>query len=211
MKELLKGWNTIPNWLTYLRIVLVPVFAVLFYKGYIAAALIVLAVSGLSDFFDGKIARRFNMVSDLGKLIDPVADKLTEITIAVLFFLKFREGEGLIKTFSWIFLIFIIKEFLMVAFGAFMLSIGLRPSAAEIWGKAATMVFYLVMIAIVMFGPGVGLLAKYWTIPDLPLLIMVIVSAVLTVVAFIGYIPSSAKQILDKIKSKKADNSGAKV
>lgn len=204
MKELLKGWNTIPNWLTYLRIVLVPVFAVLFRKGYIAAALIVLAVSGLSDFFDGKIARRFNMVSDLGKLIDPVADKLTEITIAVLFFLMFREGEGLIKTFSWIFLVFIIKEFVMVAFGALMLAMGLRPSAAEIWGKASTMVFYLVMIFIVMFGPGVGLLSKYWTIPDLPLLIMVIVSAVLTVIAFIGYIPSSAKQILGKINSKKS-------
>lgn len=202
MKDLLKGWNTIPNWLTYLRIVLVPIFAVLFYKGYIAASLIVLAVSGLSDFFDGKIARRFNMVSDLGKLIDPVADKMTEITIAVLFFLKFRQGEGLIKTFSWIFLVFIVKEFVMVAFGALMLAMGLRPSAAEIWGKASTMVFYLVMIFIVMFGPGVGLLAKYWTIPDLPLLIMVIVSAVLTVVAFIGYIPSTAKQILGRNKSK---------
>lgn len=202
MKELLKGWNTIPNWLTYLRIVLVPVFAVLFYNNHIGAALIVLAVSGLSDFFDGKIARRFNMVSDLGKLIDPVADKLTEITIAVLFFLRFREGEGLIKTFSWIFLIFIIKEFVMVAFGALMLAMGLRPSAAEIWGKASTMVFYLVMIAIVMFGPGVGLLTKFWTIPDLPLLIMVIISAVLTVVAFIGYIPSTYKQIMGKIKSK---------
>lgn len=202
MKDLLKGWNTIPNWLTYLRIVLVPVFAVLFYKGYIAASLIALAVSGLSDFFDGKIARRFNMVSDLGKLIDPVADKMTEITIAVLFFLKFRQGEGLIKTFSWIFLVFIVKEFVMVAFGALMLAMGLRPSAAEIWGKASTMVFYLVMIFIVMFGPGVGLLAKYWTIPDLPLLIMVIVSAVLTVIAFIGYIPSTAKQILGRNKSK---------
>ena len=203
-KDLFSNWRTVPNLLSFLRILMVPAFAVLFNRGEYLWAVAVLALSGLSDFFDGKIARRFNMVSDLGKLIDPIADKLTEITIAVLFFLTFREGEGLIKTFSWIFLIFIIKELLMVIFGAFMLAIGLRPSAAEIWGKAATMVFYLVMIAIVMFGPGVGLLAKYWTIPDTPLLIMVIVSAVLTVVAFIGYIPSSAKQIIDKLKSKKA-------
>ncbi len=204
MKELLKGWNTIPNWLTYLRIVLVPVFAVLFLKGYIAAALIVLAVSGLSDFFDGKIARRFNQVSDLGKIIDPIADKLTEITIAVIFYITFSNGEGLIKTFSWIFLVFIIKELVMVLFGAFMLAIGLRPCAAEIWGKASTMVFYLVMIIIVMFAPQVGLLKDFWTIPDKPLLCLVILSAVLTVVAFIGYIPSTAKQIIGKFKNKES-------
>lgn len=204
MKELLKGWNTIPNWLSYIRIALIPVFAVLFYKGYVGWAMLVLGLSGLSDFFDGKIARKFNQVSDLGKIIDPVADKLTQITIAIMFYIEFRtSSEEIIKTFSWVFLIFVIKEFVMVFFGGLMLAMGLRPAAAEIYGKAATMVFYLVMIAIVMFGPDIGFLKEYWTIPDVAMLVLVIVSAVLTVVAFCSYLPSAAKQIIGKIKSRK--------
>ena len=204
MKELLKGWNTIPNWLSYIRIALIPVFAVLFYKGYVGWAMLVLGLSGLSDFLDGKIARKFNQVSDLGKIIDPVADKLTQITIAIMFYIEFRtSSEELIKTFSWVFLVFVIKEFVMVFFGGLMLAMGLRPAAAEIYGKAATMVFYRVMIAIVMFGPDIGFLKEYWTIPDVAMLVLVIVSAVLTVVAFCSYLPSAAKQIIGKIKSRK--------
>ena len=111
MKELLKGWNTIPNWLSYIRIALIPVFAVLFYKGYVGWAMLVLGFSGLSDFLDGKIARKFNQVSDLGKIIDPVADKLTQITIAIMFYIEFRtSSEELIKTFSWVFLIFVVRH-----------------------------------------------------------------------------------------------------
>ncbi len=204
MKELFKDWNTIPNWLSYIRIVLIPVFAVLFYNGYEISALIILVLSGLTDFFDGKIARKFNQVSDLGKLLDPVADKLTQITLAIVFYLEFKNSSvELINTFSWVFLIFVIKEVVMVAFGGFMLLIGLRPVAAEIVGKAATMVFYLVMIFIVMFGPEVGVISHLWTIPDKALLVMVIISAVLTVLAFLSYIPSTVKQFIAKIKDKK--------
>lgn len=202
MKELLKDWNTIPNWLSYIRIVLIPVFAVLFYKGYVGWALLVLALSGLSDFFDGKIARKFNQVSDLGKIIDPVADKLTQITIAVMFYIQFRQSsDELINTFSWVFLVFVVKELVMVLFGGLMLLMNLRPSAAVIYGKAATMAFYLVMIVIVMFGPDVGFLSKYWVLPDKVMLALVVISAVMTVIAFIGYLPSSAKQIIGKLKN----------
>ncbi len=204
MKGLFKDWNTIPNWLSYIRIALIPVFAVLFYNGYEIWALIILVFSGLTDFFDGKIARKFNQVSDLGKLLDPVADKLTQITLAIVFYLEFKNSSvELINTFSWVFLVFVIKEIVMVAFGGFMLLIGLRPVAAEIVGKAATMVFYLVMILIVMFAPEVGVINKLWTIPDMLLLVMVIISAILTVLAFLSYIPSTIKQFIAKIKDKK--------
>ena len=201
MKELLKDWNTIPNWLSYLRIVLVPVFAVLFLKGYIGWALIVLAISGLSDFFDGKIARKYNQVSELGKIIDPVADKLTQITIAVLFYIYFKNSTvDLIKTFSWVFLIFVIKEFVMVVFGGLMLLLDMRPGAAEIWGKAATMVFYIVMIVIVLFGPQIGVLKSVFVLPDIVLLILVIISALMTVTAFLGYLPGTFKMFKEKYK-----------
>lgn len=201
MKELLKDWNTIPNWLSYLRIVLVPVFAVLFLKEHIGWALIVLAISGLSDFFDGKIARKFNQVSELGKIIDPVADKLTQITIAVLFYIYFKNSTvDLIKTFSWVFLIFVIKELVMVVFGGLMLLLDMRPGAAEIWGKAATMVFYIVMIVIVLFGPQIGVLKSVFVLPDIVLLILVIISALMTVIALLGYLPVTYKMFKEKYK-----------
>lgn len=73
----LKDWKTIPNIISIVRILLIPIFALLFYKGNTFAAVIILAVSGLSDLIDGKIARKYNQVSNLGKILDPVADKLT--------------------------------------------------------------------------------------------------------------------------------------
>lgn len=205
IKTLLKDWNTIPNWLSYIRIALIPVFAVLFYNDHEVVALIVLVVSGSTDFFDGKLARKLNQVSDLGKLLDPVADKLTQITLAVVFYLEFRNSTvELINTFSWVFLIFVIKELVMVVFGALMILVGLRPVAAEIVGKTATMVFYLVMIFIVMFGPEVGVLSHLWAIPEKLLLALVVISAFITVLAFISYLPSTFRQVAEKVKKSKS-------
>lgn len=199
VKDLFKNWKTIPNLLSFLRIIMVPVFAVLFTRGEVIASVCVLALSGISDFLDGKIARRFNQISDLGKVLDPVADKLTQITIAVLLYLRFRaSSEELVKTFSWIFLIFIVKELVMVIFGGIMIAIGLRPSAAEIFGKAATFVFYGVMIMFFAFAPDVGAFNNLWTMPDVMLVILVAVSAVLTVVAFTSYLPGVFRQFKEK-------------
>ena len=78
MKDLFKGCWTIPNLLSVIRILLIPVFAVLFYKQEYGWAILTLVLSGLSDFFDGKIARKFNQISALGKMLDPVADKHKE-------------------------------------------------------------------------------------------------------------------------------------
>lgn len=205
IKTILKDWNTIPNWLSYIRIALIPVFAVLFYGGHEVIALIVIVVSGLTDFFDGKLARKLNQVSDLGKLLDPVADKLTQITLAIVFYLEFKNSDvELINTFSWVFLIFVIKEVVMVLFGLLMMMVGLRPVAAEIVGKSATMVFYCVMVLIVMFGPEVGVLSpEVWTLPDKALLGLVIFAAALTVLAFMSYIPPVFKQIADKKNNRK--------
>ena len=206
-KDLFKNWNTVPNWLSFARIIIGPIFAYLFLndgiKNNVIWAVFVLALSGLSDFLDGKIARRFNQISDLGKVLDPVADKLTQITIAVLLYIKFSSSsESLIKTFSWIFLVFIIKEFVMVLFGGIMIAIGLRPSAAEIYGKAATFVFYFVMIALFAFAPDVGAFNYLWTIPDTLLVVLVAISALLTVVAFVSYLPGVYKQFKTKFFSK---------
>ena len=191
IKELMKNWKTVPNLLSALRIVMVPIMAVLFAKGHLLWAVFVLALSGLSDFFDGKIARRFNQISDLGKILDPLADKLTQITVAVMLFVFFRSAEGSpeMRAFSWVFLLFVGKEAFMVLFSILMLILGLRPGAAEIWGKVATFAFYLVMLFIIAFGPEIGAFHTFWTAPALLLQILVIVSVVLCFIALSSYVP----------------------
>ncbi len=117
VKNLFKGCLTVPNLLSLIRIFLIPAFAVLYYKGHIGWAVLMLALSGISDFLDGKIARRFNQVSELGKILDPVADKLTQITIAVMLYIAFRSCN----------------DQLMVAFSSFMTHRDVFALSSFIW------------------------------------------------------------------------------
>ena len=205
MKGLFENCWTIPNLLSFLRILIVPVFAVLFMQGEYGWAVLALVLSGLSDFFDGKIARKFNQISALGKILDPVADKLTQITLAVLLFLSFNKAsDDVLRAFSWVFLVFIGKEALMVVGDAIMLAIGLRPGAAEIYGKVATFAFYAVMIFIVGFGPEIGVFRAVFTIPNILMMILVVISAILTLVAFASYMPGLKKQMGEYFAEKKA-------
>ena len=204
MKGLFEGCLTIPNLLSVLRILVIPVFAYFFMVGEPIWAIVMLALSGISDFLDGKIARKFNQVSALGKVLDPVADKLTQITLAVLLFISFNKAtDATLKAFSWIFLVFIVKELIMVVFGGIMLLLNLRPSAAEIFGKVATFAFYAIMLVIVAFGPEVGLLSDVtFTLPPVVMMILVVISAILTIVAFISYLPDTFRQFKDKFSKK---------
>ncbi len=204
MKDLFKNCWTIPNLLSLIRIIIVPVFAVLFLKGEYGWAVLTLVLSGLSDFFDGKIARKFNQISALGKILDPVADKLTQITLAVLLYLSFSNAtDENLRAFSWVFLVFIAKEAVMVIGGAIMLAVGLRPGAAEIYGKVATFAFYAVMIFIVAFGPEIGVFREAFTIPNTLMMILVVISAILTLVAFASYMPGLKKQVSEHFAAKK--------
>lgn len=204
MKGLFKGCLTVPNLLSVIRIILVPFFAYFYMNGKVAVAIVILVLSGLSDFFDGKIARKFNQISELGKLLDPVADKITQITLALLLYLSFaRATDEMLKAFSWVFLIFIGKEAFMVIFSVFMLLLNLRPCAAEIFGKLSTFAFYAIMIVIVAFGPEIGLLKNLWSLPPVVMMILVVISAILTIVAFISYIPDTFRQFKKKFGKSK--------
>ena len=203
MKDLFKGCWTIPNLLSVIRILLIPVFAVLFYKEEYGWAILTLVLSGLSDFFDGKIARKFNQISALGKMLDPVADKLTQVTLAVLLFVSFNNAQdSTLKAFSWVFLVFIVKEIVMVVGGAVMLACGIRPGAAEIYGKVATFAFYAIMILVIAFGPEVGVFRTVFTLPNVLMMILVVISAILTLVAFASYIPGTFRQFKERFSKK---------
>lgn len=205
LKDLFSNWKTIPNLLSFIRILLIPIFGYCLVKDQFLIAAIIIAVSGLTDLFDGKIARRFNQVSSLGKLLDPIADKMTIITIAIIMFIKFRQADdSMIRAFSWVFLIFLIKDAVMVIGGTVMVAMGIRPGAAEIYGKVATCVFYGVMILVIAFGPSVGALTSIWTMPKALTFALVIIAVIATLVAFASYMPAVYRQFKEKSQEKKA-------
>ena len=102
---------TVPNIISIARIILVPVFCVLYFlPGMKGIAFAVIIISGISDLLDGMIARKFNQISDLGKVLDPIADKLFHLSTVFCFCLD--------KVVSWIFFAFMIaKELFMIIGG----------------------------------------------------------------------------------------------
>ena len=98
----------VPNILTVVRFLLIPIIIMFAFQGDYIATIIVLTLSGLTDILDGYIARRFNFISDFGKLMDPLADKATQI--ALIGTLTIQKIIPL-----WILVIVLVKEFLMVS------------------------------------------------------------------------------------------------
>ena len=188
------NWNTIPNWLCFLRIALIPVFSVLFIKDKFLIAAIIMVIAALTDLFDGKIARKFNQVSNLGKILDPIADKLSQMAIVIILLYKFWD----ITYFKVLLFMFIAKELLMLTGGALLLSKGLRPSAAEMVGKVATTVFYGFMIMIIAFGGENAAIKNL--LPEWRMVCMVVISLILTFAALFSYVPGFVKQIKEKKK-----------
>ena len=184
--------------LTYVS-VLISMGGMLFsVNGYPRMAMVCLALSGFCDMFDGKIARKFNQVSNLGKILDPIADKLSQMAIVIV--LLYTYWENPIK---YLFFFFIVKEVLMLLGGALLLSKGMRPTAAEIWGKVATNVFYIAMIIILAFGENGALCnVTHFTLPSVVTWVLVALSAVSALVSLLGYVPGFLKQL----KENKAQN-----
>lgn len=198
VKDLFNGWNTIPNWLSFIRIALIPVFMVLFLKDHVLVAVIVMAVAAITDLFDGKIARKFNQVSNLGKILDPIADKLSQMAIVIVLIVTYWDNA-----IKYLFMFFIVKEVIMIIGGVILLAQGMRPTAAEMWGKVATNVFYFGMIFILALGEN-GALCDIlnFTLPSIVTWIIVVASAICTLISLLGYAPGFIRQI----KEKKAKN-----
>lgn len=191
-----KGALTIPNLLSLIRIIAIPFFVYFFLAKQYLVAVIIIFISGMTDMFDGRIARHFNQISKLGKLLDPAADKLTQITVTLLYFKEFRHSDDqALRMFSWVFLLFILKELSMLIGSFVLLSMDIVPQAAEIYGKVATATFYLVMGLLMLFAPSFGAFSKFFTLPHMVIIIFVTLTAVLTIVALLSYIPDTVKRI----------------
>lgn len=162
---------TIPNILSCVRIAMIPVIVWLYcgQEEYIWSG-ILLVLSGVTDVIDGWIARHFRMISDLGKVLDPIADKLTQAAVLICLLVRF-------PLMAFLLVILIIKEIYMSVTG---LMIAQRTGVvlcARWHGKAATMLLYAMMV-----------LHLLW--PEIPVLISRLsigACAVMIVVSFVLY------------------------
>ncbi len=138
IRKLFSNVWTIPNVLTIIRMLLIPVFAVLFFRGEKIAALCVFCAASLTDMLDGYLARKLNQITDFGKLFDPLADKLMVLTAMVC--QTFWGPLPLVAV-----IIVAAKELMMVLGGVFMLSRNVVVYS-NYFGKAAQVGFIASLI-----------------------------------------------------------------
>lgn len=136
---------TIPNIISFIRLLLIPLFGWLYWgaKKQVNAA-VVLAVSGASDMIDGFIARRFHMESDVGRVLDPAADKLTQVAMCVALISRY-------PIMFWLLIFFAVKEAALVALGSFYMKRTGVVNSARWYGKASSIVQYPVMLVLILF------------------------------------------------------------
>ena len=129
----------VPNILTVIRLILVPVIILFISMDNYLLAFIIFTLSAITDVVDGIIARKFNAISDFGKLIDPLADKLTQIS--VLLTLSIKE----IIPF-WIICVLLVKELILIIGASFLYGKNLVVSS-KWYGKLTTVIMYLAVVS----------------------------------------------------------------
>lgn len=146
-----KDWKkdifTIPNMLSVFRLVLIPVYVVIYLgaetlRDHLVAGGI-LAVSCFTDLLDGKIARHFNMISTTGKILDPLADKATQFTMIICLLLKY-------PVLKWLVILFVVKELFQLTSGIISLRKGKVLKGALLSGKISTTILFVSLITMVM-------------------------------------------------------------
>lgn len=140
---------TIPNILSMFRLILAVLFLGIYqrYGGMEEnrnVLVSILILSGITDFLDGKIARKFDMVSEVGKILDPIADKVTQGVLLICFFSKYELAKG-------VFLLFLVKECYMAVMGAKTVIKVKENEGARWYGKINTIVFYATMAVLIFF------------------------------------------------------------
>ncbi|MBE6942290.1 MAG: CDP-alcohol phosphatidyltransferase family protein [Ruminococcaceae bacterium] len=174
IKDWKKDLFTIPNMLSLFRLLLIPVYIVIYLNAdadidyYIAGG--ILAVSCLTDMIDGQIARHFNMISTIGKILDPFADKITQFSLIVCLTLEYPILLPLV-------ILFFIKEVFQLVAGLLTLRKGQMLTGALITGKISTAVLFVSLIILVMF-PNIGPVAVN---------IIMVVDGILLLISFLHY------------------------
>ena len=193
----------VPNILTIIRFLLIPIIVIFAFENNYIATIIVLTISGLTDVLDGYIARKYNFISNFGKLMDPLADKMTQIAL-----LGTLAIQKIIPV--WIIVVVIIKEFLMVSGASFLYGKELVVSS-KWYGKLTTVLFYVAIVC--------SLFTQYWngtlinkyslsTIPEFHTYIyyLAVLTTVFSLIMYIkafylqGYLKKALEQESNEIK-----------
>lgn len=164
---------TLPNMLSFLRLLLIPLIVYFFETDQYWWAFGMLLLSGATDVIDGWIARTFHLVSDFGKALDPIADKMTQI--AVLF--------CLMREYWWVLAALLCKECIIGIMGLIVLHRTHRVYSAGWYGKLCTVIIYLSMFVLILWKPVFG-------VPADPTFVLIdsIVIVALILLAFVKYL-----------------------
>lgn len=176
---IIKDWKkevfTIPNLLSFFRLALIPVYVTIYlragddlYLHFMAAG--VLAVSCLTDLVDGQIARRFHMISTVGKVLDPVADKMTQFALILCLTVRYPVLWAVV-------VLFFLKELFQLTAGIVFLRKKKMLDGALMEGKICTTVLFLSLILMVLFP----------TLPDGWIYSMALIDSIFLAVSFFGY------------------------
>lgn len=177
--------KNIPNILSLLRICLLPFFIWQIAVENNINAGIILVVSGLTDLLDGYLARRNGWISQLGKVLDPLADKLTQVTVCIVLLIKLRS--------LWpFFLILLLKDAIMLLFGGHLIKQGIKLEGAKWFGKVATSLFYITMAVILLFP----------TTPQVVTISLLTITVLSSIISILMYVPEY-KRYLDSMQDQK--------
>lgn len=175
----IKDWKkeifTIPNLLSLFRLVLIPVYVYIYLNAvedqeYVLAGGI-MALSCITDLIDGKIARRFNMISNVGKVLDPMADKFTQLALILCLSARYPILYPVLA-------LFLVKEFFQLFVFIHHFRKGKALPGALMAGKVCTTVLFVSLIALVLFPRTDPVVAD----------IIVIIDGVFLLVSFVSYI-----------------------
>lgn len=207
-----KGVMNLPNKLTISRMVMIPVFMFFFYwsfTGHFFVALAVFGVACLTDLFDGKIARKYGLVTNLGKFLDPIADKVLVLTALVLFLtvpdvVVFAMGQLGIVALGCGVAVILAREIIVSGFRMVAADSG-TVIAADIFGKYKT-VFQDIAIVVLLIGAGLCELTFIIDSDALDTVMMIVnliglvcfgIAVILTVISGVNYIYKN-REILKK-------------
>ena len=179
-----KNIFTIPNILSMFRIALIPVIIWLYcVKGNYSLTAVVLIISGITDAVDGYIARHFNMISDIGKALDPIADKLTQISMLYCLTTKF---PLMLIPFG----LLIIKEVISAILGIIMIHSTKNVHSAVWHGKISTILLYSMMTLHIIWS----------NIPKTISISAIMLCTAMIILSFILYSEIYIKTIIKSIK-----------
>ena len=166
--------KNIPNILSFIRLCLVAVFAVLFFRGYIGWALLVFLIAGATDVVDGFLARRYNWITNLGKILDPLADKTMQCMVLICLCIG--------KFIPWWFAVpFFVKELTTLCMGVIVIKRRSVTVVSKWYGKLSVCMFYVtIAISILLYDFFRGHFLV-WQLVHLP-------AAIIAVVSFIAYL-----------------------